>query len=217
MWIIAQHELKYYIKNINEAIQIYSYYISIILLVPFAFNADAIGAFSFAIPSLWVALTSGVALGALSLFKRDEEAGHLAYYQLLPMSLEWVVAGKWLAFLAFVLLPLYGCLPIAGIVMHLSIDALWRCAIGLTAGAFGLTILSTLSAALLVGLEKAGALLSLILLPLTIPVLIFGAEYCRADLGTNEPSANLLLLIGFACFMLPVMCLAGAASIRASH
>jgi heme exporter protein B len=216
MWILFQHELKYYIKNLREAIYLYSYYISIIFLVPFAFSAEAIGAASLAIPSLWVALASGVAIGAQQLFRRDEEAGLLAYYQLLPIQLEWVVAGKWLAFFVFLLVPVLACLPIAGLMMDLSPPELWRCAIGLTAGALGLTVLATLSAALLVGLEKAGALLSLILLPLCIPILIFGSEYCRSD-ASGDALSHLVMLFGFACFMLPVMCLAGAASIRASH
>lgn len=216
MWILFQHELKYYIKNFKEAIYLYSYYISIILLIPFAVTAEIAASSALPIPSLWVALASGAAIGAQQLFRRDEEAGLLSYYQLLPLKLEWVIAGKWLAFFVFLLIPVLACLPIAGFMMDLSIQQLSRCAIGLTAGALGLTVLATLSASLLVGLEKAGALLSLIILPLCIPILIFGSEYCRMDASGNA-SSNLIMLIGFSCFMLPVMCLAGAASIRASH
>lgn len=216
MWHLFNHELKYYIKNYKEAICLYSYFISILLLVPFAVSAELASKSILAVPSLWVALASGAAIGAQSLFKRDHEAGLLAYYQLLPLPFEWVIAAKWLAYFVFLLAPLLACLPIAGVVMDLSLISLSRCAIGLSVGAASLTVLGTLGAALLTGLDKAGALLSLILLPLSIPVLIIGAEYCRMP-SSGDASSQLFALLGFTCFMLPLMCLAGAASIRASH
>lgn len=216
MWHLFIHELKYYIKNYKEAIYIYAYFISILLLVSFAGSAELAANSVLAIPSLWVALASGAAIAAQPLFKRDHEAGLLVYYQLLPTRFEWLIVGKWLAFFVSVLVPLLACLPVAGLMMNLSVSTLIHCAIGLSIGAASLTVLGTLAAALLTGLEKAGALLSLILLPLSIPALIIGAEYCRIP-SSADAMSHLLALIGFTCFMLPVMCLAGAASIRASH
>ena len=215
MWYFIKHELKYYFKNLKEVIYIYSYFISIILLIPFASESQNAGSAQLATLALWLALASGVAIGAQNLFKRDHDAGLLEYYQLLPLSLEWVVAAKWLAFYLFILASLLATLPVAGLLMNLAAEQMLHIALGLGVGAMGLSVLATLSAALLTGLEKAGALLGLILLPLSIPVLIFGAEFCRQ--GSGASLGNLTLLFGFACFMLPVMCFAGAASIRASN
>ena len=77
------------------------------------------------------------------------------------------------------------------------------------------TGVTNLSGAITSGMEKAGAVLSLIILPLTIPVMIFGAAYCRDSGAIWQP--NLLFLIGFSVFLLPILCLAGAYSIRASN
>ncbi len=212
---ILKHELKYYFKNKQEAIYLYSYFISILLLFPFAAHYSAEGLQQLASVALWVALASGIAIGATGLFKRDAEQGLLEYYQLLPGSLEGVVFAKWLAFFLFIALPLMAVLPLAGLLFALDGAALGRYAIGLLLGAAGLSILSSLVAALTSGLEKAGAILSLIMLPLSIPLMIFGAEYCRQTGELWQP--QLLFMLGFAVFMLPVMCVAGAYSIRAGN
>ena len=65
------------------------------------------------------------------------------------------------------------------------------------------------------GSQRIGAILALIVLPLTIPVVIFGAHYLAMPQILLQPS--LLFLWGFAAIILPVLCLAGASCIRASN
>lgn len=215
MFHLMQHELKYYFKNKYEAIYIYSYFISILLIIPFAVTHEDLGQVNLATLGLWVALTSASAIGANTLFRRDREQGLLEYYQLLPVPLEAVIVAKWAAFYLFLLMPLIAALPIAGLLFSLSAAELWRHALGLIAGALGLSILATLLAALLAGIEKAGALLSLLILPLSLPILIFGVNYCRDSLGTSQ--ASIILIVGFAIFILPIMSWAGASAIRNSN
>ena len=215
MNVLLKHELKYYINNSKQAINIYCYYISIILLAPFASKLGNSQFQELAIIALWVALASAVTMGASDLFKRDQEEGRLEYYQLLPGSLESVVAGKWLGYLIFTLVPLCASVPVAGILFDLSGPQMLHEAIGLAAGAVALSTIATLVSALTTGIEKASAILSLVILPLAIPVLIFGAAYCRDASVLWQP--NLAFMLGFAVLMLPVMCLAGAYSIRAAN
>lgn len=216
MFPLLAHEVKYYFKNKSEVIYLYSYFISIVLLVPFAGSGNETSKLQELAPlTLWIALASAIALGASSLFKRENEQGRLEYLQLMPIALEWVVFSKWLAFYGFVLAPMLAALPVAGLLFNLSAGELWRDAIGLGAGAAALSVLSALVSAITSGMEKAGAVLSLIILPLTIPVMIFGAAYCRDSGAIWQP--NLLFLIGFSVFLLPILCLAGAYSIRASN
>lgn len=212
MWTILTHELKYYFKNKEEAIYLYSYFVSILVLIPFAGSYGTLKLQSLAAIALWVGLASAIAMGAMGLFKRDQEQGRLEYYQLLPISMESVVVAKWFGFFLFVSVPLLAAIPLAGLFYGLSGTEMMRYAVGLMVGAVALSILSTVVAALTNGLEKAGAVLSLVLLPLSIPVLIFGADYCL-----NNSQANLWFLMGFSLFMLPIMCIAGAHSIRVSN
>lgn len=215
MFYFIGNELKYYFKNKAELLYLYSYFISITVMLPFAAPPGPIGQASLAVLGLWVALASAVAIGAQGLFRRDQEQGRLEYYQLLPLRLELVVAAKWLAFYLFVLLPLLAAIPVAGLLLGPATASLGHMALGLAVGAAGLSMLATLVAALLSGIEKAGALLSLLVLPLSIPILIFGADYCRA--ASADSSANLMLMLGFSGFMLPIMCWVGASGIRAGN
>lgn len=215
MLSVLAFELKYYFKNRQEAIYLYSFFISILLLIPFAMEFELSKIQELGVVSLWVALACAVALGAQSIYKRDHEQGRLEYYQLMAMSLESVVFAKWLAFYIFLLLPTLAALPIAGLFYHMAPEQLIQCAIGLSVGAAGLSVLANLVAALTTGLEKAGAVLSLIMLPLSIPLMIFGASYCREFSAIWQP--NLLFLIGFAGLLLPILCFAGAYSIKASN
>ncbi len=193
----------------------YSFFISILLLIPFTLNVSDAKLQVLGIMSLWIALAAAVALAGQSLYRRDYIDGRLEAYQLLPISLEGVVLAKWLAFLLFVSMPLLAAIPVAGVLYELSGRALGQLAIGLLGGAMGLSALSSLVAALTTGLEKAGSILSLIMLPLTIPLMIFGAAYCRDTSALWQP--NLLFLLAFTAFVLPVMCFAGAYSIRSSN
>jgi heme exporter protein B len=215
MMALLLHEVKYYFKNKSELIYLYSYFISIIVLAPFTQNANSPAIQSLAGFILWIALASTVTLGSYSLFKRDFETGRLEYYQLLPYSLEAVVLVKWLGFLLFLWVPLLGALPIAALLFDMSAAQCLQYAIGLGLGSVALSMLASLVAAITNGLGKAGAILSLVMLPLAIPVLIVGAEYCRDNTALWQP--HLLFLLGMAGFLLPVMCLVGAHSIRASH
>lgn len=215
MLALFLHELKYYFKNKQEAIYIYSYFVSIFVLAPFAGSYDPSRLQSLAAIVVWIALASAIAMGAAGLFQRDQEQGRLEYYQLLPTSMEAVVLAKWLGFFLFISTPLLAAIPLAGLLYGLTGAQMLHYAVGLLTGALALTLISTTVAALTNGLAKAGAVLSLIVLPLSIPVLIFGAQYCLNDSQIIQP--NLLFMLGFSGFMLPIMCFAGGYSIRASN
>jgi heme exporter protein B len=208
-------ELKYYFKNKQEAIYLYSFFISIFLLVPFSMQFELIKIQYLGIVSLWIGLACAVALGAQGIYKRDYEQGRLEYYQLLPISLESIVLAKWLSFYLFLLAPTLAALPVAALLYHMEPGQIIQSAVGLAAGAAGLSVLGNLVAVLTTGLEKAGAVLSLIMLPLSIPLMIFGAAYCR-DI-TDIWHTNLLFLLGFTGLLLPILCFAGAYSIKASN
>ena len=215
MKVLLQHELKFYIKNIKQAIYIYSFYISIILLIPFASKLHESQFQELGTIALWVALASAITMGASSLFTRDQEEGRLEYYQLLPGSMEGIVAAKWLGYLLFTLMPLWAAIPVAGVLFDLTGAQMLHEAIGLSAGAMALSSIAVLVASLTTGIEKAGAVLSLVILPLSIPMMIFGAAYCRDVSALWQP--NLAFMLGFTVLMLPIMCLAGAYSIRAAN
>lgn len=215
MKALFRNELKYYFKNIQEAIYIYGLFISIILMAPFGFHGGAAIVSSVAIPILWLALITAISLGAMNLFARDAATGRLEYYQLLPGSLEGCVFAKWLAFYVFIIMPLLVVLPVALLLLAIPTSQWVQVAVGLLAGAAALSTISALAAVLMAGLQKAGSVLALLILPLSIPVMIFGSSYCSEAGPLWQPS--LVFLLGFTAFLLPLYIIAGASSIRASN
>lgn len=212
---MLKHELMYYFKNKQELIYLYSFFVSIILLVPLTLEVGNSQNQVLGVMSLWIALACTVSLGAQNLYKREYDQGRLEYLQMLPISMESVVAAKWFALYLFVCLPLVAALPVVGVLYQLEWEIVRHYAFGLLAGAAGLSILASLVSALTVGLEKAAGVTSLIMLPLSIPLMIFGAGYCRDISSDWQP--GLLFLIAFSVFMLPVLCFAGRYAIRASN
>ncbi len=215
MWVLFLFEVKHYFKNKLELINFTTLFISIILLkVLVEVNPSELNQ---ALPSeiLWIALIFATLLGSVSLFQRDQESGRLDYYQLTNVSLAGVIYTKWLVYYASILCPLALLLPISGVLLGIPSEQWPHIAVGLASGALPLTVIAALASALMARLERAGALLSLMVLPMTIPVIIFGNSYLSVD--TEQSAASLLFLWGFSLFLLPVLGLAGSSCIRSGN
>jgi heme exporter protein B len=143
---------------------------------------------------VWVAalLASMLALGRL--FANDYQDGTLEQIMLTPQPLYLVVLGKVLAQWLSAGVPLALIAPIVGVQFGLSRDTLGVLVISLLLGTPVLGLIGSIGAALTLGLRGGGVLLSLLVLPLYIPVLIFGAGAVDASIAGTSPAANLSLL-----------------------
>ena len=187
MLAIFLFELRYYFKNLKELIQISCLFVSITIIYPFGQLAALAANRGLASSALWIALILAVMLSGATLYQRDSESGRLEAYQLLERPLETLFFAKWLAYGVAVTLPILIMLPLSMMLLGLDMGELPRYALGLGSGAIALTLLSALASAMLAGLEKAGAILSLMILPLSIPVLIFG-QVCFCCRSTASPA-----------------------------
>ena len=124
---------------------------------------------------VWVAalLASMLSLGRM--FSADYLDGTLEQMMLVPQSLSMLVLGKILAHWMVSGLPLVLMAPVLGLQFDMSAEALWVLILGLLLGTPILSMIGAVGAALTLGLRGGGVLVSLLVLPLCIPVLIFGA------------------------------------------
>ncbi len=143
---------------------------------------------------VWVAalLASMLALGRL--FANDYQDGTLEQIILTPQPLYLVVLGKVLAQWLSAGVPLALIAPVVGVQFGLSRDTLAVLVVSLLLGTPVLGLIGSIGAALTLGLRGGGVLLSLLVLPLYIPVLIFGAGAVDASIAGTSPAANLSLL-----------------------
>ncbi|AJD47799.1 Heme exporter protein B [Isoalcanivorax pacificus W11-5] len=124
---------------------------------------------------VWVAALLAVMLSLDSLFRRDEECGALEQLLVAPGELYLPVLARLLAHWLLTGLPLVLVAPLLGYMMQLPVtvlDTLWQ---SLLLGTPALTVIGAIGAALTVSVRRGGILLALLVLPLYVPVLVFGA------------------------------------------
>ena len=124
---------------------------------------------------LWVIMLMAVLLSLDRMFQADFEDGGLDQLMLLPVALEWAVIVKLCAHFVGILLPLRAMMPLAGLLLNIRPVTVMPMLATLLAGAPALVMLGAIGAALAVGVRRAGLLTVLIVTPLYVPVIVFGA------------------------------------------
>ena len=143
---------------------------------------------------LWVAALLSTMLSLPRLFADDHRDGTLEQLALTPQPLALIMLGKVLAHWLVSGLPLALLAPLLGLQFNLSGDALWMLSLSLLIGTPALSGIGAIGAALTLGVRGGGVLLSLLVLPLYIPVLIFGAGAVDATVTGLGAQAHLSLL-----------------------
>jgi heme exporter protein B len=144
--------------------------------------------------ALWIGALLATLLGLQRLFAPDHADGTLEQMALSPQSFTLLVAGKIMAHWLVAGLPVVLIAPLLGVQFDLSGRSLFILTLSLLLGTPILSLIGAVGAALTLGVRGGGALLSLLILPLYIPALIFGAGAVEADLAGIGPDGHLSLL-----------------------
>jgi heme exporter protein B len=158
---------------------------------------------------LWVGALLACLLTLDRIFALDFEDGTLDLLATSPIPMEGVVAVKACAHWITTGLPLTVLSPLMALLLNLSPDRYFWLIASLAVGTPALSIIGAFGAALTVGVKRGGLLMSLLVLPLYMPTLIFGATYVRDGGGTP-----LLLLAGITLGAVALLPFAAAAAIR---
>lgn len=163
---------------------------------------------------IWVAALLAAVLSLDRLFATDYADGGLDLLALSAMPLEGVVVAKCAAHWVTTGLPLAIISPFLGLLVDLDVGSIAVLALGLLVGTPTLSLLGAIAAALTLGARRPGVLSSLIVLPLYLPVLIFGAGAVEAGIAGGGARPHLLLLGAMSLAALPLAPLATAAALR---
>ncbi|MGH6648515.1 heme exporter protein CcmB [Aquabacterium sp.] len=163
---------------------------------------------------LWVSALLAAMLSLGRLFALDFADGTLEQMLLSPEPLSVIVAGKVLAHWLVSGLPLVLLAPLLALQFDLSLEAIEVLAGGLLLGTPALSLIGAIGAALTLGLRGGGVLVALLVLPLYIPVLIFGAGAVGAQSSGLGGMAHLQLLAGVLAASLALAPWATAAALR---
>ena len=164
---------------------------------------------------VWVALLLAVLLSLESIFQADLEDGSFDQYLLSDTPLEILMLAKGLAHWVGVVLPLVLTAPLAGILLNIDTPSLLPVCLILLAGSPAMSFLGMMGSALAAGVSRSGLLAALMVMPLYVPVLIFGSSALSqilkgAATGDWINAVFLLLSIGGAAlFFGPLVAAAG--------
>jgi heme exporter protein B len=150
------------------------------------------------------------------MFALDFEDGALDLMAVSPLPLEGVVAMKALAHWLVTGLPLVIIAPVLGVLLSLAPGGYVWLVVALGLGSPALSLIGGFGAALTVGLKRGGLILSLIVLPMYVPTLIFGAEVVRRGALGGDAMVPLLLLAAISLGSAAFLPFAAAAALRAN-
>lgn len=191
-----------------------AFFLIVVTLVPFGVGPEG-GVLARIAPGiLWVGALLACLLSLDRIFALDFEDGSLDLLATAPVPLEGVVTIKAVAHWLTTGLPLVLAAPVFGVLLHLEGSAYFWLVLSLALGTPALSVLGAFGAALTVGLKRGGLLLSLLVLPLYMPTLIFGAELVRRGASGMETQVPLLMLAGITAACIAVVPFASAAAIR---
>ncbi|UDL93367.1 heme exporter protein CcmB [Lichenihabitans sp. PAMC28606] len=191
------------------------FFLSLVTIVPFAIGPDLNLLSRIGPAVLWIAALLSGLLGLDRLFQADDEDGSLDLLRLSPVPLELVVLTKCFAHWCATGLPLVIVAPLFGLMLALDGPALWGVTLSLLVGTPALTFLGAIGAALTVSLRRGGLLLSILVIPLAVPVLIFGVSTAQAASGGTVPFLTpFLILCGLSLGALALAPFAAAAALR---
>lgn len=191
-----------------------AFFLLVAVLVPLGVGPDPATLSRIAPGILWVGALLSCLLTLDRLFALDREDGSLDLLATAPIPLEAVVAAKAVAHWVTTGLPLALISPVLAILLNLPPQGFGWLVVSLVLGTPALSVIGAFGAALTVGLRRGGLLLSLLVLPLYVPTLIFGAEVVKRGAGVGDPVTPLLLLAGITAGALAVLPFAAAAALR---
>ena len=189
------------------------FFLTVLVLLPIGIGPDQFALQRLAPGILWITLLLSVLLSADRIFQHDYEDGSLEIMTMASLPLELVVLAKTLAHWLSTSLPLAIAAPFLGVLLNLKTQTIWPLLVAMMLGSVALSLIAGIGASLTLDLRRGGLLISILVLPLYVPVLVFGIS---ASTGTPDiVTPSLLILSAIALASLVLAPLAAAAALRA--
>ncbi len=216
MFAIVQRELTLAVRHRGELINPLLFFVIVITLFPLGIGPELNTLQRIAPGIIWVAALLATLLSLDSVFRSDYEDGSLEQMVLSPMPLTLIVMGKLFAHWLLTGLPLLLMAPLLGMMLALPLESLPTLVATLALGTPILTLIGAIGVALTVGLKRGSALLSLLVLPLYIPLLIFAASAVDTMAAGLPITGHLFLMAALLVFSMTFAPFAISAALRIS-
>ena len=211
---VLRRDLMLALRRKTEVLTAVFFYVVVAALFPLGIGPEANTLRLIAPGVLWVGALLSSMLALQRLFEADYHDGTLEQMVLSPAPLPLLMGAKLLAHWLLSGVPLVLLAPVLGLQFDLAAESLWTLSLTLLLGTPILSLLGGIGAALTLGVRGGGVLLSLLVLPLFVPVLVFGAGAVEAQISGLGAQAHVSILMAMllpAVFFSPWAC---AAAVR---
>ena len=212
--IILKRDLYLAMRQGVDNIMVVMFFVLVVIMFPFGVGPELNILARISSGVIWVAALLASMLSLERLFQIDYEDGSLELLSLSSIALEVVVLAKVTAHWLTTGLPLIIAAPLLAVLLNMNKEGFLVLILALVVGTPSLSLVGAVGAALILGARRGGVLLALIILPLYIPVLIFGVSAVDAVINGFEAKAHLLILGAFLLAALPLCTWAAAAGIK---
>jgi len=214
--LVLQRDLTLAYRRRGQIIQPLVFFVLITTLFPFAVSPELARLREIAPAALWIGALLASLLALEFLFRDDAQDGTLEQYVLSGQSLTWLLFAKTVTHWLLTGLPLTLVTPLAAFSLGVAYPAMPAIGAAVAIGTAALSLLGAISAGLTLGVRRGGVLLTLLTLPLSLPILIFGARAAELAIKGASVAAPLYLLGAFAVLGVTLAPLAAAAAVRIS-
>ncbi|HEV8689329.1 MAG TPA: heme exporter protein CcmB [Ideonella sp.] len=211
---VLRRDLHLALRTPSDSATVVLFFVLTVVLFPFGVGPEPNILARIAPGILWVTALLACLLSFERLFQLDSEDGSLDLLVLAPTPLEFIVLAKCLAHWLTTGLPLIVAAPLLALLLNLPAEGYWGLLAALALGTPSLSLIGSIGAGLTLGARRGGVLLPLLVLPLYIPVLIFGAAAVDAAIAGLPARPHLLLLGGILALSATLAPFASAAAIR---
>ena len=215
-WCIVRRDLRLALRRGGDSVNVMVFFVIAITLFPFGVGPESNILARIAPGVIWVAALLAAMLSLDRLFRDDYDDGSLDLLTLAPLALEFTVLAKCLAHWLTTGLLLAAASPLLALIMNMDADGFAALLAAMLLGTPVLSLVGAIGAALTVSLRRGGVLISLLVLPLFIPVLIFGVGAVDAAVYGLAASPHLMVLGAMLLAALPLCPWAAAAALRLS-
>jgi heme exporter protein B len=213
---IMRRDLRLALRQGVDSLMAVVFFVLAVVLFPLGVGPEANILARIAAGVIWVAALLASMLSLERLFQTDYDDGSLELLALSPVALELVVLAKVVAHWLTTGVPLIVAAPVLAVLLDMDAQGFVVLIVALGLGTPTMSLIGSVGAALILGARRGGVLLSLLVLPLFIPVLIFGVAAVDAAIGGFAARPHLMILSGLLIGAVALCPWAAAASLRQS-
>lgn len=214
--MLVRRDLRLALRRPGEWLQPLVFFLVVTTLFPLATNPELSRLRDMAPAALWVAALLSSLLALELLFREDGQDGTLEQLAVSGLPLSWLLLAKTCVHWLLTGLPLVLVAPLAATALGAPYASIPGVLAVLLLGSVALSLIGAVGAGLTLGLRRGGVLLALLVLPLAVPVLIFGARATALAIALEPMAAPMYLLAAIAVLSATLAPLAAAAAVRIS-